>query len=320
LNKYNGVKLVHLPSFLPDKPGGLLYDFLSVLLIWAKKPDVVHIQGWRAVVMAPLAVVLRPEATFVWTIDSWPQSKETMMRRITRWVEGLFDAITVPSRELQHSMLYNFNVRAMYVPDGYTAIKALSLLLKHYGIRSSGFTMTTADTAKDVRVIAKAYKKAGGRRKLVVAAEEKGPFKRLKREFSFLHFVGELKGRPLHALIKEAGLVILSGSNNSLNTVLHTMDSGKAIAAMSDVGYEEVLGVSARVVRKGDVSGLADVIAPFIKDEKTRLAAGRKARKRARAHFTWQRILPEYIELYHYPLLKPVPMDSAVARWVVREV
>lgn len=319
LTKFNGVKLVHRPSFLPDKSGGLFYDLLSVLSIWTIKPDVVHIQGWRAVILAPLAVVLRPETTYVWTIDSWPQQRLKVMRQITRWIEGLFDVITVPSRELQHQMLYNFNVRAIYVPDGYTDNEMPPLPLKYFGIRSSGYTLTTATNAKDIRMVAKAYKRAGGRRKLVVMVEEKGPFKRLGREYAFLHFVGELKGRPLYSLIEEAGLIILTGENNSIDTVLRTMSAGKAIVTTSDVGYQEVLGVSAPIAKKGDVAGMAEILSPLVKDEKTRLVFGRKAKKRARAHFTWKRILPEYIELYHYPLLRAVPMDSAVPRWIAKE-
>jgi glycosyltransferase involved in cell wall biosynthesis len=319
LTKYNGVKLVHHASFLSDRPGGLLYDLLSVLTIWSKKPDVVHFQGWRAVVLAPLAVVLRPEITYIWTIDSWPEKRLAAMRQVTRWVEGLFDAITVPTRELQHGMLYNFNVRVSYVPDGYAVSEIPSLPLKYFGIRANGYTLTTATAAADIRMVAKSYKKAGGRRKMVVMAEEKGPLKRLGREYGFLHFVGDLKGRPLYSIINEAGLVVLAGSNNTLNTVLQIMDDGKAVVATSDVGYQEVLGVSAPIAKKGDVEGLAQLISPLMKDEKARLTSGRKAKKRAQAHFTWQRILPEYIELYHYPLLRAVPMDSAVPRWVAKE-
>lgn len=320
LTKFNGVKLIHRPSLMPDKSGGLLYDLLSVLTIWTRKPDVVHFQGWRAVILAPIAVVLRPETTYVWTIDSWPQQKLKVMKQITRWVEGLFDAITVPSRELQHQMLYNFNVRAIYVPDGYTDSEIPSLPLKYFGIRSSGYSMTTATNAKDIRMVAKAYKKAGGRRKLVVMAEDKGPLiKRLGREYAFLSFVGELKGRPFYSLIEEAGLIILTGEKNSIDTVLRTMNAGKAIVATSDVGYQEVLGVSAPIAKKGDIDGMAEILSPLIKKEQTRLAYGRKVKKRARAHFTWKRILPEYIELYHYPLLRAVPMDSAVPRLLIKE-
>ena len=320
LLNFNGVNLVHRPSLLPNREGGLMHDLVSVLTIWTKKPDVVHFQGWRAVMLAPLAIVLRPETTYVWTIDSCPQQRIRIMRQITRLVEGLFDVITVPSRELQHYMLYNFNVRAMYIPDGYTASETPLLPLKYFGIRLSGYTLTTATHAKSVRMVAKAYKKAGGRRKLVVMTEEKGPLKRLGREYTFLSFVGELKGRPLYSLIERAGLIILTGENTSVDTVLRTMNAGKAIVATSEVGYQEVLGVSAPIAKNGDVEGMADLLFPLIKNEGARLVAGRKTRKRAQAHFTWKRILPEYIELYHYPLLRAVPMDSAVSRLVVKKI
>jgi len=315
LTKFNEVKLIHRPSFWPDQPGGLLYHFLSLLAIWTKKPDVVHYQGWTAAFLAPLAIILQPEATYIWTIDAWPTKYTSLVRIITRQIEGLFDCITTPSRELQHRLLYNFNIAVTYIPDGYTPDSLPPLPLSQFGLRANtaGYTLTTAQNTKDIRLIAKAYKQAGGRRKMVVLATEQGQLKRLKREYKFLHFVGQQSGRRFHSLLAQAGLIIFSGDNITIDTILSAMHNSKATIATSEIGWPEVLGVTAPIAKKEDTDGLAQIITPLIKDEKANQAGGRQAHKRAQAHFTWQRILPEYIELYHYPTLQTVSLDSAVA-------
>lgn len=318
LRKFNGVLLAHRPSLNPEIAGGWLYDFLSVISMVKFKPAVVHMTGWRMAVLAPLAVVLRPQATYIWTIDDWPTRKLFIMRGVARLVDGLFDVITTPSRELQHKILHYLQIRAIYIPDGYASENWPPLGLTKFGINASGFSLTTASRFDDVKAVALAYKKAGMRRKLVVMGELQGPFKRLKQKFPFLHFTGELGERARQAMIERAGMIILEGAQTTLNTVLSVMDNGKGVVATTSVGYQEVLGVAALMVRTGDVKGLAAAIKTLsLADNSTSL--GRQAQKRARAHFTWQRVLPEYIELYHYPLLRPVWLDSARAKLVTKK-
>src|SRR3989338_2479737 len=260
LRKFNGVLLRHLPSFYPDVAGGWLYDLLSVISMVKFKPAVVHMNGWRVAVLAPLAVVLRPQATYIWTIDDWPTRKLFIVRGVARLVDGLFDVITTPSRELQHKILHYLQIRAIYIPDGYTSENWPPLGLTKFGIKTQGFSLTTASSFADVRNVALAYKKAGMRRKLVVTGEWQGPFKRLKQNFPFLHFSGELGERAQQSMMERAGMVIMEGDQTTLNTVLSVMDKGKGIVATTSVGYQEVLGVAALMVRTGDVNGLATAI------------------------------------------------------------
>ena len=55
-------------------------------------------------------------------------------------------------------------------------------------------------------------------------------------------------------------MVILDGEKTGLNMVLSVMDKGKGIVATTGVGYQEVLGVAALMVKQGDKNGLAEAI------------------------------------------------------------
>ncbi len=318
LRKFNGVLLKHVPSLHPEVPGGWLYDCLSILYIAKFKPAVVHMNGWRMAALAPIAIVLRPQATYIWTIDTWPTRKLPIMKWLARLVDGLFDVVTTPSRELQHKILHYLQIRGLYVPDGYGVETWPTLGLTRFGIKVPGYSLTTATSPADVKKVAMAYKKAGMRRKLVVAEELKGSYKRLKSKFHFLHFTGKLGERARHAIVQGAGIVILSGEKTTLNEVLAAMDCGKGMVATTDVGYQEVLGVASLMVKAGDVNGLAEAIRTLSLSANA-LSLGRQAQKRARAHFTWQRVLPEYVELYNYPVLRPVWLDSARAKLVAKK-
>jgi glycosyltransferase involved in cell wall biosynthesis len=206
----------------------------------------------------------------------------------------------------------------MYVPDGYEAADWPTLGLAKIGIRTKNYNFTTATSPAEIKTVARAYKNAGMRRKLVVVEELKGQNKRLKRQFNFLHFTGDLGERALQAVMKGAALIILDGGKTTLNTVLTAMDAGKGVVATTSAGYQEVLGVTALMVKAGDSDGLTRAIKQ-ISNNVFRGQLGKKAQKRARAHFTWERILPEYIELYHYPLLRAVNIDSARAKLVAKK-
>ena len=311
LTNFNGVELVHCFSLNPEKSGGWIHSLFELVTVWKEQPDVVHIHGWRMAVMARLAVLLSPESTFVWTIDNVPGLKKGLVRLAARRTAEVVDVVTAPTRELQYIALNNWGVRARYVPDGYNEISGTEMARKQLSLRKGQYILCTAAASQDVRRVAKAYSKAGTKKKLVILQERKGYWKRLGKEFPFLFFAGELGGRRLKALIDGAAVVIVSEGETPVDTLFQAMSSGKAIAAAARAGYEEILGVSAQYFRDGDTDGLAQLLRGVAVNVRAQKSWGKKAGLRAYKHFQWLRIAEEYISLYHYPLVRTVAVDSA---------
>lgn len=310
LTSFNGVGLIHRFSLNPSKPGGWIHSILELVTLWKEQPDVVHMHGWKIAAMARIAVLLSPESTFIWTIDNAPTLKAGLVRLVARRAAKIVDVITTPTRELQYIALTHWGVRARYMPDGYSELSGAEIN-KELKLRKGQYCLSTATTPQDVRNIAKAYSKAGTKKKLVILQEQQGYWKRLEKEFSCLFFAGELSGRRLKTLLDGAALVIVAGQNTPTDTLFQTMHSKKAIIAMARAGYEEILGASAQFFKGGDTEELTQLLRGLVANVKAQESWGRKTRSRAYKHFQWSQIASDYISLYHYPLVRTVAVDSA---------
>jgi glycosyltransferase involved in cell wall biosynthesis len=311
LTSFNGVKLIHRFSLNPEKPGGWIHSIFELATLWKEQPDVVHIHGWKLAIMVRMAVLLSPESTFIWTIDSVPNLKQGLVRLVARRAALTVDVVTVPTRKIQYTALSCWGVRARYVPDGYHEISETELARKELTLRKDQYCLCTATSSQDIRRVAQAYSKAKTKKKLVILQERKGYLKRLAKEFPSLLFAGELSGRRLKALINGAAVVIVAGEETSIDTLFQIMDSRKAVVAMTGAGYEEILGVSAQYYKDGDVAGLTELLKGVVANVRTQKSWGNKAKLRACKNFQWSQIASEYISLYHYPLVRTVAIDSA---------
>jgi len=312
ISRFNGVELVHLFSLDPAKAGGWVHAFLELVIIWWRQSDVVHVHGWKLAALCRVAAFLTPRSTFVWTVDAIPSWPLWIVRPIVRGAAKVFDAVTVPTRALQYVLARDLRVTTNYVPDGYTSAALPNIPLKHFGLRhGQQYVLTLAGTPQATRAVARACAQAGLRRKLVVLKEQRGVWTRLAKRFPFLHFAGEQSGRALATLLAQASVVVVADNDAPHDAILQTMDYGRAVVATTPSPAEEVLGGAALFVKADDATGLTAVLKSVAGSCRRQAAWGAKAQRRARAHFTWPRIVPEYVALYHYPQVKPVTLDSA---------
>ena len=268
-------------SLNPEKTGGWVWLGLSILAMARQRPDVVHLQGPKAVYLTWLAGMLHPEATYIWTIDS------LLPRWIARQAAKAVDAITTPSRSFQVRLLAETGVRAQYVPDGY---EAASEPVRKHG-RKKAYCVTTARAARDVRWITSALKEAGSKYRLI-SLKDVPEDKRM-------------------SILESAQIVILHNNKDTAEDVLKVMDAGRAVIATTKPLYEETLGVTAMYVAPKDVTSLAAAAHLLLKSPARRRAWGRKARQRAQQHFTWERVTGDYLRLYRHSKARLVPLDSA---------
>ncbi len=311
INKVGGVKLAHLFSLDPRKTGGWAHVLLEIGLIWWSKPEVAHVHGWRTGALSLVAARLCPETTFVWTVDGPPNLPQWAARAIGREAVKVFDVVTAPTRALQYRLARDIKVAAEYVPDGYQAYSAPPIPLKHFGLRKGQqYALTLNSTPAAVRQVAKAYQKAGARKKLVVPRAATGPLARLARQYTFLHFAGEQGGRGRQTLLEQA-LVVIADKETSREELLQAMECGKPVVAITPLPAEEVLGGAALLIKAEDRKNLANTLKAVLNSKQKQVVWGRKAKRRARAHFTWERILSEYKAFYHHPRVRTVVLDSA---------
>lgn len=312
ISRFNGVELVHLFSLPPALVGRWVRTFLELVIIWWRQSDVVHVHGWKLAALCRVAAFLAPRSTFVWTVDAIPSWPLWIVRLIARSAAKVFEAVTVPTRALQYVLARDLRVATDYVPDGYASAALPNIPLKHFGLRhGQQYVLTLAGMPQAARAVARAYAQAGLRRKLVVLKEREDVWARLAKRFPFLHFAGEQSGRALATLLAQAAVVIVNDDDAPHDAILQAMGYGRAVVATTPSPAEEVLGGAALFVKADDTAGLTTVLKSVVGSYQRQAAWGAKAQRRARAHFTWSRIVPEYVALYHYPRVKSVALDSA---------
>ncbi len=302
---YHGVEAKRIASLNPEQPGGWFYLLRSVVTAFVFKPSVVHLQGVRAASLARLMRLGNRHATLVWTQDSAIQ----IPGFLARWIARGLDEITVPTRQVQYQLLTTYGIRATYIPDGYTASTLPTVSSRHFGVRVVKYNVLLADSAVAVSRVAKAYKQAGVRSKLVVLQDATGAYKRLAKQYRFLQFVGPVTGRGRHSLIADAGLTIADEAV-ATQVLLTSMDAGAAIVAANQPLHQELLGTSAVFYSHGQADGLVTALREVTTEAGVAGRLARQARKRARTHFTLTRTLSEYLASYQ-AYRQVVSLDSA---------
>ncbi len=312
IGRIGAVHFKYGTSFNPERPGGWLYLILTAFSVWRARPDVVHIFGWRAAALSRLLALLVPEATIVWTVDTIPSSTR-YARFIARSAQRVCDAISTPTRLVQYQLLTLFDVHSEYVPDGYDVAAIEDVPVSYWGLTRGQYVVTTASTTAAITQVAEAYKAVPTKKKLVAMAGSRIK-SGMTKKYPFLTIIEPLEGRSLYSLLRAAAVVVAANTNNSSETLLQTMDGARAIVAVNHSLYQELLGTTAQFVASRDTEGLQAVLAELVPSIQKQRTWGRQAQKRARTHFQWNGLLDEYLSMYHYPLVRRVPVDSVIAK------
>lgn len=304
------MRVQYLPSLVPDAPGGWLYTLLSILSATRKQADVIQVTSWKAAALIPLAAVLRPHTTIIWTTDTAPSTKR-LGRRLTVWLAArLCDAITTPTREAQYRFRNLFGVLPIYIPDGYNTPIMTDIPTSHWKLRKNTYTLALCDTPEALQKLCKAYKSAKSRKKVSVLTNALTPaLKRIQTRNSFIRIIEANTPRARASLIRNAGSLVIADATPSTQEFLLAMESGVPLIAVNHPLYQEIAGTTVQFFQSEDAEHFSKLLGTALQTAGTKKKST-KTTKRARAHFMWERIYEDYEILYHYPLVRRVPVDS----------
>lgn len=304
LTNLHGITLLPKISL---RPGGWLYLVSSLFTVWRYQPEIIHIHTWRAATLLWLIALLSPEGTIVWTIDALPRRYDFAARLIARMARKICDVITVPTRTLQYRLLTEFAVPTYYIPDGYTPSVLKDLSLKSFKLRRNQYCLLLSTSPESTRQAMRGYTATKLRKKLVIASEATLPWQRLINRKAHINFIGAKTGRQLTTLVRHAACVMVTADYPHVETILQAMDAGQRIVAANTPLFQETIGLAGSYFRPHKITELRDALTTTLKPS---LTLNSKAKKRAKNHFTWERIVPEYLALYRYRALALVPIDS----------
>jgi len=85
---------------------------------------------------------------------------------------------------------------------------------------------------------------------------------------------------------------------NASISLLEAMNAGLAIITTNTTGCQETAGDSALLVSPRDVGGIKEALLKFIQDDNLREEFGQKARQRSIEHYSWDKIVNQYDQIY----------------------
>lgn len=271
---------------------------LHLLTIWRYQPAVIHIHGWLLPSLMWLIALLSPKSILVWTVDEIPHLPFWLSRIIARQAAYIADTVTTTTRELQYNTLINFSVRSKYIPDGFSLPTIRDIPAQYFGLVKGQYCLVLATQASSLKLTIQGYKEAKSRKKLVILHETTPATKRLQKRYPFLYFIAPASSRALTSIIRQAAVVILADAEATTASLLHAMGGGRAIIATTAPLYQETLGVTGHYYAAKDKNGLVKAFKKVLGKPTAQRKWGLKAKIRSTKHFTWERLLPEYLAAY----------------------
>jgi glycosyltransferase involved in cell wall biosynthesis len=308
--RLGAIQLTRSLTLNPEKAGGWLYLLSSLYHVWRKRPDVVHVHGWRIAALIRILSGVSRRPAHVWTISSLPPLPQWLASFVARSLASAFDAIATPQRFIQYKLMKEYGVLAHYVPDGYEPSPLADIPASHWGLRKGQYCVAITNNPRDISWIARTYSKLNTRKKLVVVGSNARPDTRKK--YPLLHICEEQGPRALQSLINQSALVIATDVEHNPGLLLHAMDKGKPIIAVNNPLNAELLASSAQLIPDLDRDALQASLQAVVANRPAQAHWGKAAQKRARALFRWDRVQQEYAKLYHYPVIRQVSVDSVI--------
>jgi N-acetyl-alpha-D-glucosaminyl L-malate synthase BshA len=169
-----------------------------------------------------------------------------------------------------------------------------------------------------IRIFARVSEKLRARLVLVGDGPDAGLARDLAEELGVadrVHFTGVLDG--VADLLREANVLLLPSETESFGLVaLEAMASGVPVVATRVGGLPEVVehGVTGFLAPLGDVDQMAEYVVQILSDCATCRSFSKAARERAREHFDYRDIVPQYEAVYERVLAQGTRSETEEAR------
>ncbi len=299
---------------------GSIKNIIAILCARLTNMNTIHVHSFMAAFWVTVLHLTLPQNIItIWTLDSIPELSSSVKKLIFKQyitiISSCFDKICVPTRTLQYRLLAEFGITSFYIPDGYTEPILYDIQPREYGLRNNQYGVILSQSFDAIQQIAQAYVTTKSKKKLVVFSQHPSPqFKKLIKEYPFITPISlPLTSRGAQSLVRCSGFIIMYDPNLS-PLLLQAMDTNRVIIATTNPLHEEILGTTGFYFQKDDNTHLGELLLKATKDT---LLPKYGPSIRAKHHFTWEKTVLEYEQLYTRKVAKLVPFDSLIAKQAV---
>lgn len=321
--RYQGVKLVYLPSLHTKHLDTISHTFLSLWdALWRQKVDILHIQGVGPALLTWLARLLRPKTKVVVTFhcrDSLHQKWGWLARRslsLGEWMAVKIPQATIAvSRTLQEYCFSQRHNLVFYIPNGITrAARCQASLLSKFGLRPQRYLLTVCRLIphKGVHYLIQAFNRLDNTNfKLVIVGEGSytNDYTRQLRVLAgnnpSIVFTGNLDYQDLAAFYTNAYLYIQPSETEGLSLSLLEAQGLGCPALVSDIPEnKEAIGSYGFTFKSTNMADLSKKLAYLLVHKDLVTETGLKAKQRVRKTYNWDKIARQTERLYEIVMRK----------------
>lgn len=338
LTEYEGVKLVHIPTFHTKHLDAISHTFFATIHALFQNYDVVHYHSIGPSVLSILPRIFRPGMRVVATFhsrDYFHQKWNAIARLCLRFAEKM--TCTVPektivvSEALQRYAEETYRKKFAFIPNGAEiAFESDTEILNQWGLRPKRYILSVGRLVahKGVHYLIKAFNELEDTTKLpnnfklvIVGApantEEYATFlKLMARSRSNIIFTGEQTGKALEELFSHAYLFVQPSEDEGLSLALLEAMGHSLMPIVSDIpANREAIANTGVFFSSKDVDGLKKELAYFLNRSDEVTALGKLAEERARTQYSWDAIARRTLEVYEDALHQYSTMKEHYAQY-----
>jgi len=338
LPKYQGMRLVRLPTFRSKHAETFVHTLLSTVHVMFSGCDIVHYhaQGPALFSFFPRLVGKKTVVTVQgqdWQRKKWGRFASFALRLGELASARLPNRTMVVSQTLQEHYRKAYGVQTKYVPNGSMIRKRVApSQIPEWGLEPDNYILFLGrfSPEKNCHLLIEAYEKLETSAKLVLAGGSSytsAYVDQLRRHQSEqVLFLDWVQGAALDELLTNAALFVLPSDLEGLSLALLDAMGAAVCVLTSDIPENrEVIEGAGFTFQPGDATDLARMLRLLLSDTRGRILAGRNAQARVRERYLWPRIAAEighsYVELTERTgALETYPPAGAPARGTSRQV
>ncbi len=306
LPKYQGMRLVRLPTFRSKHTETFVHTLLSTIHVMFSGCDVVHYhaQGPALFSFFPRLVGKKTIVTVQgqdWQRKKWGRFASFTLRLGELASARLPNRTMVVSQTLQQHYQAAYGVQAKYVPNGsMIRTRVAPSQIPEWGLKPDSYILFLGrfSPEKNCHLLIEAYETLDTPAKLVLAGGSSYTSAYVdelrKHQSEHVVFLDWVHGAALDELLTNAALFVLPSDLEGLSLALLDAMGAAVCVLTSDIPENrEVVAGTGFTFLPGDATDLARVLRLLLSDAPTRKISGRNAQARVREHYLWPAIATE---------------------------
>ncbi|MBZ5719596.1 MAG: glycosyltransferase family 4 protein [Acidobacteriia bacterium] len=311
LGKYNGMRIVRLPTIRSKHLETLVHTALSTAHVLFSSCNIVHYHALGPALFSFIPRLFGKKTVVTvqgldWQRKKWGGFAAAVLRLGERAAVRLPSATMVVSRALEQHYRSGYGAETIYVPNGATMREQRKVThLADWGLTPGGYILFLGrfSPEKNCHLLIEAYEKLDTPVKLVMAggssysdAYIEGLRSHQSERVRLLDWVS---GEALDELLTNAMLFVLPSDLEGLSlALLDAMGAGVCVLTSDIPENCEVVAGAGFTFKRGDVPDLERMLRLLIAERAVRESAAQAGQQRVQEHYLWPQIAQDIEKAY----------------------